>query len=107
VTSRRPDNDPSYTFEETRSYRIYKAGLGLSEEEIEPHVQAIKAMLMDDPKRWSVPAPRKPDYRIAASEQTPYSPHALKVVFRINGTVIELIAIALRDERRGAPFDPA
>lgn len=96
MTSATPGSGPHYTFVETKSFKIYRAGLGLSDDEIEPHLRAIKDMLHDGPEEWSVPAPRSLKLRIAISEPTPYSSHALRVVFQIKGDVIELIAVGLR-----------
>jgi hypothetical protein len=97
VTSARPDSDSPYSFDRTRSFEIYKAGLGLSDEEIEPHLKAIEGMLCEEPEEWSVPAKHSLRDRIAISERTPYSEHALRVVFRIEGKVVKFIVVGLRD----------
>jgi hypothetical protein len=96
VNSGTPDKGPRYSFVQTGSFKIYKAGLGLSDDVIDPHIWAIEAMLSDGPEEWSVRAPHSLQDRIAISEPTEYSPIALRVVFRIEGDVIKFIAVGLR-----------
>ncbi len=90
-------SQPSFDFRDEPSFEASKASLGLSESEIDEHMWAIENMLLDGPAEWSAPLPSDPGLRVAVSDSTPHSPHALRLVIRIDGTIIERLHV----ERRG------
>lgn len=90
-------NPLGFDFRDDTSFELAKAKLGLTVEEVDEHMWAIEMMLLDDPVAWSAPLPGNPSLRVAVSDSTPHSPNALRVIFRINGTIIERLHV----ERRG------
>jgi hypothetical protein len=73
-----------------------RAALGVPDQDLDPHIWAIQAMLLDDAHTWSVPVGQDPKIRAAVSSPTPYLPIAVRVVFAIEGDTIELLAISRR-----------
>lgn len=94
-------NQPRFDFRDEPSFEVSKASLALSGSEIDEHMWAIENMLLDGPAKWSVPLSTNPGLRVAVSDSTPHSRHALRLVFRIEGTIIERLHV----ERRG--FTPS
>jgi hypothetical protein len=103
VTS--PPSAPRYFFREEHLFARDRANLiaeGVSEQEIDAHLHAIQDAILPDPFQapWSAPLydadPR--GTRVATSSATPSEPNALRVVFRVDGDMIQLWRVRKRDE---------
>lgn len=75
---------------------------GVSEREIDQHLDAIQEAILRDPFQapWSTPLhdgdPR--GTRTAVSSATLSEPNALRIVFRVEGDLIQLWRVRKRDE---------
>jgi hypothetical protein len=96
---------PRFFFREEHLFTRDRAKLvaeGVSEQEIDEHKSAIEAQISPDPFQapWSAPLhdddPR--GTRVAVSDATPSEPNALRVVFRVEGDMIQLWRVRKRDD---------
>lgn len=90
-------NPPGYEFRDESTFELARGNLGLSEDEIDDHLRQIEQTLLKDPVEWSGYLASNPLLRTAVSDSTSHSPNALRIIFRINGTIIERLHV----ERRG------
>lgn len=89
---------PGYVFREEDSFARAKAELGLDDREFDDHYVAIQDSIGPDPFQapWSVPSSVFPDYRVAVSDATMYSPNALRVIYTVKGQVISMVHVQRR-----------
>lgn len=98
-------NPPRYFFREEHLFERDHANLvaeGVSEQEIDQHLHAIQDAILADPfqEPWSAPLHEDNPHgtRVAVSSATPSEPNALRVVFRVDGDMIQLWRVRKRDE---------
>lgn len=91
---------PRYGIREEKSFEEAKVKLWLTEKELDDHLFAIQDAILPDPfaEPWSVASRLNPDIRVAVSDATDAFPDAIRILYRVEGNMICLLHVELRDE---------
>lgn len=89
---------PPYEFREDQSFERAKAELGWPDEELEEHLMAIQLSIGRNPyeRPWSEALLSNPGIRIAISDATTHSQRAVRVIYRVEDSIIHFMHVEQR-----------